>query len=122
MASLGLAGSLLTLQGAGAYDAAVHCASVSAARRIMQHQGSLPNSPRFGPGALPGPGSFVGRPQQAQQLADPRLVRPLPGAGSSRDARAVGSAGGLDEAGARRGHGPNMFQKVCETCLISAVH
>ncbi|PNH02771.1 hypothetical protein TSOC_011217 [Tetrabaena socialis] len=27
-------GSLLTLQGAGAYDAAVHCASVSAARRI----------------------------------------------------------------------------------------
>ncbi len=28
------AGSLLTLQGAGAYDAAVHCASVSAARRI----------------------------------------------------------------------------------------
>lgn len=31
-------GSLLTLQGAGAYDAAVHCASVSAARRmLMQH-------------------------------------------------------------------------------------
>ncbi|KAK9815859.1 hypothetical protein WJX72_010869 [[Myrmecia] bisecta] len=29
-------GSLLTLQGAGAYDAAVHCASVSAARRILQ--------------------------------------------------------------------------------------
>lgn len=28
------AGSLLTLQGAGAYDAAVHCASVSAARRM----------------------------------------------------------------------------------------
>lgn len=32
------AGSLLTLQGAGAYDAAVHCASVSAARRILQQQ------------------------------------------------------------------------------------
>eukprot|EP00887_Chlorella_sp_A99_P007795 scaffold20.g7795.t1 len=28
------AGTLLTLQGAGAYDAAVHCASVSAARRL----------------------------------------------------------------------------------------
>jgi hypothetical protein len=28
------AGSLLTLQGPGAYDAAVHCASVSAARRM----------------------------------------------------------------------------------------
>ena len=32
------AGSLLTLQGAGAYDAAVHCASVSAARRLLQQQ------------------------------------------------------------------------------------
>jgi hypothetical protein len=31
-------GSLLTLQGAGAYDAAVHCASVSAARRILSSQ------------------------------------------------------------------------------------
>ena len=29
------AGSLLTLQGPGAYDAAVHCASVSAARRLV---------------------------------------------------------------------------------------
>ncbi|KAA6426268.1 MAG: zygote specific ZYS1 [Trebouxia sp. A1-2] len=42
------AGSLLTLQGAGAYDAAVHCASVSAARRILQQQqnpdGTLPQS------------------------------------------------------------------------------
>ena len=31
-------GSLLTLQGAGAYDAAVHCASVSAARRLLQQR------------------------------------------------------------------------------------
>lgn len=31
-------GALLTLQGAGAYDAAVHCASVSAARRLLQQQ------------------------------------------------------------------------------------
>ena len=35
-----LASSLLTLQGAGAYDAAVHCASVSAARRLVQQQQS----------------------------------------------------------------------------------
>ncbi len=33
-------GSLLTLQGAGAYDAAVHCASVSAARRMEQQRHS----------------------------------------------------------------------------------
>jgi hypothetical protein len=42
------AGSLLTLQGAGAYDAAVHCASVSAARRITQHSPGgtpMPESP-----------------------------------------------------------------------------
>ena len=38
LAGLIHAGSLLTLQGAGAYDAAVHCASVSAARRILQQQ------------------------------------------------------------------------------------
>ncbi len=30
-------GSLLTLQGPGAYDAAVHCASLSAARRLSNH-------------------------------------------------------------------------------------
>lgn len=35
-------GSLLTLQGAGAYDAAVHCASVSAARRILSQRGDTP--------------------------------------------------------------------------------
>lgn len=33
-----LAAMLLTLQGAGAYDAAVHCASVSAARRMLQER------------------------------------------------------------------------------------
>lgn len=38
-------GTLLTLQGAGAYDAAVHCASVSAARRLAQERritGAIP--------------------------------------------------------------------------------
>lgn len=34
------AGALLTLQGAGAYDAAVHCASVSAARRMASQPSS----------------------------------------------------------------------------------
>ena len=43
------AASLLTLQGPGAYDAAVHCASVSAARRML-HGGS------------PEPGSHRGQP------------------------------------------------------------
>lgn len=38
MDTAGIAGSLLTLQGAGAYDAAVHCASVSAARRMLQQR------------------------------------------------------------------------------------
>ena len=36
LAGLVHAGSLLTLQGPGAYDAAVHCASVSAARKLQQ--------------------------------------------------------------------------------------
>lgn len=40
------AASLLTLQGAGAYDAAVHCASVSAAKRMSQ---SGPNTPVHSP-------------------------------------------------------------------------
>ena len=38
MDAASIAGSLLTLQGAGAYDAAVHCASVSAARRMLQQR------------------------------------------------------------------------------------
>lgn len=37
-------GSLLTLQGSGAYDAAVHCASVSAARRMATPSPSRTNS------------------------------------------------------------------------------
>ena len=38
-------GALLTLQGPGAYDAAVHCASVSAARRIQQQRDQPPGVP-----------------------------------------------------------------------------
>lgn len=33
--------SLLTLQGAGAYDAAVHCAAISAAKRLAMRQAGL---------------------------------------------------------------------------------
>ena len=44
-------GSLLTLQGAGAYDAAVHCASVSAARRLQTGGPASPTA--SGAGGLP---------------------------------------------------------------------
>lgn len=33
--------SLLTLQGAGAYDAAVHCAAISAAKRLAMRQAGV---------------------------------------------------------------------------------
>ncbi len=55
--------SLLTLQGAGAYDAAVHCASVSAARRIQSHRGDTPTQA----------GSSL-RPFDAQHPFTPRAV------------------------------------------------
>lgn len=46
-------GSLLTLQGAGAYDAAVHCASVSAARRILSQRGDTPTHAAAAAGGPP---------------------------------------------------------------------
>lgn len=63
------AGSLLTLQGAGAYDAAVHCASVSAARRMLQqrvvepNQRSTPGAPRATTGATSSSSAAAGRAQ-----------------------------------------------------------
>lgn len=57
--------SLLTLQGAGAYDAAVHCASVSAARRIMSHRGDTPTHA----------GSSMRGPFDPQHPFTPRAVR-----------------------------------------------
>jgi len=54
---LGGPGSLLTLQGAGAYDAAVHCASVSAARRLQHGGGVGPASPVAGGGGGGGGGT-----------------------------------------------------------------
>ena len=59
--------SLLTLQGAGAYDAAVHCASVSAARRIQSHRGDTPTQA----------GSSL-RPFDSQHPYTPRAVRASP--------------------------------------------
>jgi hypothetical protein len=63
-------GSLLTLQGAGAYDAAVHCASVSAARRAASG-GSTP-APRSpcgarGAGLADSPRSAAGLAREASQ-------------------------------------------------------
>ncbi|KAL4451767.1 hypothetical protein ABPG75_007429 [Micractinium tetrahymenae] len=67
-------GSLLTLQGSGAYDAAVHCASVSAARRLTspgvsrtasaaeEFAASLPATP---PPAAPLGGAAAASPESA---------------------------------------------------------
>ena len=60
------AASLLTLQGAGAYDAAVHCASVSAAKRLQQHQGpatSISPPGELRAGAVGNPSIVQSRPQ-----------------------------------------------------------
>lgn len=65
-ASLMHQNSLLTLQGAGAYDAAVHCASVSAARRILSNRGDTPTQA----------GSSM-RPFDPQHPCTPRAVRQL---------------------------------------------
>lgn len=107
------AGSLLTLQGAGAYDAAVHCASVSAARRIMQHQGSVASSPRYmgSSGGSPFTGRRGGAPSGLSPTSDPRIQRPQSGGQASQGQR---QGSGDDGAGgsSRRPAAPNMFQKV----------
>ncbi|KAK9804179.1 hypothetical protein WJX73_009336 [Symbiochloris irregularis] len=70
-------GPLLTLQGAGAYDAAVHCASVSAARRILQSAGSPEGQPAVvGQASIPplDPGALDEQSSQSCRLykgADP---------------------------------------------------
>lgn len=81
-------GSLLTLQGSGAYDAAVHCASVSAARRLTspgvsrtvsaaEEFMSLPSTP--------GPINSMG----GAAAASPEALSPE---GSGIDASALGSS------------------------------
>jgi hypothetical protein len=81
-------GSLLTLQGSGAYDAAVHCASVSAARRlstpgvsrtvsVAEEFMSLPSTP--------GPINSMG----GAAAASPEALSPE---GSSAEAGALGGS------------------------------
>uniref|UniRef100_A0A383V3F1 RING-CH-type domain-containing protein n=1 Tax=Tetradesmus obliquus TaxID=3088 RepID=A0A383V3F1_TETOB len=72
-------GSLLTLSGPGAYDAAVHCASVSAARRSTSGSGSTTDSasgsttgephshPLGGPSSAPASPTHAARQQLQQQ-------------------------------------------------------
>lgn len=77
-------GSLLTLQGAGAYDAAVHCASVSAARRMtslgpsrttstMSEHMSMMQSPRAPEQSQVQPGSPDSSLDTSVELADGAL-------------------------------------------------
>ena len=97
------AGSLLTLQGAGAYDAAVHCASVSAARRIMQQRASG-ESPTFASGGLRGgAGGF-----DMLSPATPRDPRAGGGSGGSGGGASGGPCGGPGGAGPSSGGGALM--------------
>ncbi|KAG2497620.1 hypothetical protein HYH03_004361 [Edaphochlamys debaryana] len=84
-------GSLLTLQGAGAYDAAVHCASVSAARRI-----SHGHSPAQGPMWPGGAGSPAGG----------------GGGGSASSSRRNSSGGGSTGGGVGAGPGAAAKSRV----------
>lgn len=78
-------GSLLTLHGSGAYDAAVHCASVSAARRMSTHSSSRSNRhadslPRLATRptpvpALPETGSEAGDSSSAASSLSPKSRR-----------------------------------------------
>lgn len=70
-------GSLLTLQGAGAYDAAVHCASVSAARRILSQRGDTPTfaAAAAAGGSGGGGGHSVRNPFDPAHPYTPRSVR-----------------------------------------------
>lgn len=86
-------GSLLTLQGAGAYDAAVHCASVSAARRITQHS----------PGGTRLPDSPAAAPSTSQQGRRSGQHNPWQAGASSS------GAGPSEEPATRRHNGPGHF-------------
>lgn len=73
-------GSLLTLQGPGAYDAAVHCASVSAARRLAnsrehgEHPHGIPRATSM-PGMQDMSGSSSGGPSTPTSGTGPGLLR-----------------------------------------------
>jgi hypothetical protein len=94
-------GSLLTLSGPGAYDAAVHCAAVSAARRS-----SLSGSSSDAAGG--GERAQLGSPPGSAGLCPPRVRAPRvssSGASTSGGSAASGSASPRSEAGdAAGGH------------------
>ncbi|MEW5307912.1 MAG: hypothetical protein WDW38_010561 [Sanguina aurantia] len=103
-------GSLLTLNGPGAYDAAVHCAAVSASRRASSGAGtphSTPSSPAFGSftsgaGSLP---SFLGGHASSGAGAHSSSARrSTSGLRSSLDA-ATRSASGTAASGSGTGSG-----------------
>ncbi|PNW86026.1 hypothetical protein CHLRE_03g206481v5 [Chlamydomonas reinhardtii] len=93
------AGSLLTLQGAGAYDAAVHCASVSAARRLSTGN-PLTQAPIWGPSSSGGGASSSSaggagvRSRSASAGGAPRGGSEGGGAAGAGRAAAGGAAGG----------------------------
>lgn len=90
------AGSLLTLQGPGAYDAAVHCASVSAARRLStptSRTASMPSEMMGGPST---PRSPLGLARSAS-FPSPGSIEP-----ASPDALASASHVGEDGAPASK--------------------
>ena len=90
-------GSLLTLQGAGAYDAAVHCASVSAARRLMQGGGAAPGAPPTPPQPAP-----LGAARRDDLTDDATSAGAGPSGRRPRSGgeRAAGGAGGAPASGA----------------------
>ena len=91
-------GSLLTLQGAGAYDAAVHCASVSAARRLTSPGPSRTTSALSDMhGAVPG----TPPPLSPAGLAPMNSGFPSPESSEGMD-EASGSSGGGSAANKRR--------------------
>lgn len=105
------AGSLLTLQGAGAYDAAVHCASVSAARRMQHHPGQRSTSGNSGGGSGSSGGGLMraGRSSPSRgaggRAAQRDSARQLLGdrsrdSSSSPDRRQAAAAAGAAGAGA----------------------
>lgn len=85
-------GSLLTLQGAGAYDAAVHCASVSAARRILSARGDTPTHYQA---AAAGGHPSMRNPFDPHAPYTPRSVRAPRRRGSPHDHTAVRQALGF---------------------------
>ncbi|KAG2441390.1 hypothetical protein HYH02_009979 [Chlamydomonas schloesseri] len=87
------AGSLLTLQGAGAYDAAVHCASVSAARRLSTGN-PLTQAPIWGPSSSSGGASSRSSVGGAGARSRNTSVGGAPGSSGSGSEGGAAGAGG----------------------------